>query len=109
MKAEDDEEEEEGEEDKALLGAQRRHGIFLSSRPPPRRSHLFVNANLTPLQERNLQSALGGRQLVDRVGLILAIFAQRARTREAKLQVREERERHEPIPSPLCLLGSFTI
>ncbi|MHB0887140.1 ribosome rescue GTPase HflX [Acidithiobacillus sp.] len=41
---------------------------------------------LSPVQERNLERALGCR-VVDRVGLILDIFARRARTHEGKLQV----------------------
>ena len=41
---------------------------------------------LTPAQERNLERALKCRVL-DRTGLILDIFAQRARTYEGKLQV----------------------
>ena len=46
---------------------------------------LFNNA-LSPSQERNLEQALECRVL-DRTGLILDIFAQRARTHEGKLQV----------------------
>jgi GTP-binding protein HflX len=46
---------------------------------------LFDHA-LTPAQERNLEKALECRVL-DRTGLILDIFAQRARTFEGKLQV----------------------
>lgn len=46
---------------------------------------LFDHA-LTPSQERNLESVLHCRVL-DRTGLILDIFAQRARTHEGKLQV----------------------
>lgn len=46
---------------------------------------LFDHA-LSPSQERNLESALQCRVL-DRTGLILDIFAQRARTHEGKLQV----------------------
>ncbi len=42
--------------------------------------------DLTPSQARVLEEALGVRVL-DRTGLILDIFAQRARTREGKLQV----------------------
>ena len=43
---------------------------------------------LSPGQSRNIQKALGGDvQVIDRTMLILFIFAQRARTREAKLQV----------------------
>ncbi len=41
---------------------------------------------LSPSQERNLERALGCRVL-DRTGLILAIFARRARTHEGRLQV----------------------
>lgn len=39
------------------------------------------------MQERNLEAALG-RPVVDRVGLIIRVFAARAQTREARLQVR---------------------
>ncbi len=46
---------------------------------------LFDHA-LTPAQERNLERELQCRVL-DRTGLILDIFAQRARTFEGKLQV----------------------
>jgi len=41
---------------------------------------------LTPAQQRNLERAVGVR-ILDRTELILEIFALRARTREAKLQV----------------------
>ncbi len=41
---------------------------------------------LTPLQQRNLEDALNVK-IIDRVALILDIFAKRARTREGKLQV----------------------
>lgn len=41
---------------------------------------------LSPAQQRNLEQALGVR-IIDRTGLILDIFAQRARTNEGKLQV----------------------
>ena len=44
------------------------------------------NHELTPTQERNLEKALQCRVL-DRVGLILAIFAQRAQSQEGRLQV----------------------
>ena len=47
---------------------------------------MFVNAALTPVQQRNLEVAVGV-PVLDRVGLIIDIFAQRARTREARLQV----------------------
>ena len=45
-----------------------------------------MNAALTPVQQRNLEVAVGV-PVLDRVGLIIDIFAQRARTREARLQV----------------------
>ena len=44
------------------------------------------NHELTPTQERNLEAKLQCRVL-DRVGLILAIFAQRAQSQEGRLQV----------------------
>lgn len=47
---------------------------------------VIFNHALSPSQERNLERALECRVL-DRTGLILDIFAQRARTHEGKLQV----------------------
>jgi len=47
---------------------------------------VVFNHELTPAQERNLEKALDCR-VVDRVSLILDIFAQRARSHEGKLQV----------------------
>lgn len=47
---------------------------------------VIFNHTLTPSQERNLEKILKCRVL-DRTGLILDIFAQRARTYEGKLQV----------------------
>ncbi len=47
---------------------------------------VLFNHALSPSQERNLEKALEVRVL-DRTGLILDIFAQRARTHEGKLQV----------------------
>ena len=44
-----------------------------------------MNAQLTGVQQRNLEAQLG-RPVVDRLNLIIDIFGQRARTREAKLQ-----------------------
>jgi len=49
-------------------------------------SIVIFNHTLTPAQERNLEKLLSTRVL-DRTGLILDIFAQRARTFEGKLQV----------------------
>ena len=47
---------------------------------------VLVNHDLSPAQERNLEKIIGARVL-DRTGLILDIFAQRARSAEGKLQV----------------------
>jgi GTP-binding protein HflX len=47
---------------------------------------VMFNHALSPSQERNLEQELSCRVL-DRTGLILDIFAQRARTHEGKLQV----------------------
>ena len=44
------------------------------------------NHDLSPSQQRNLERVLGAR-VVDRTGLILDIFAQRAQSHEGKLQV----------------------
>lgn len=54
---------------------------------------VLVDHALTPSQERNLERALSCRVL-DRSGLILAIFAQRARSHEGKLQVELAQLRH---------------
>ena len=49
---------------------------------------------LTPIQQRNLEKALEVK-VVDRTGLILEIFARRARTREGRLQVELARLEYE--------------
>ncbi|RGE47795.1 GTPase HflX [Mannheimia granulomatis] len=54
---------------------------------------VLVNHQLSPAQARNLQSLCGCR-VVDRTGLILDIFAQRARSHEGKLQVELAQLRH---------------
>lgn len=54
---------------------------------------VISSAPLSPSQERNLEKALSCRVL-DRAGLILDIFAQRARTHEGKLQVELAQLRH---------------
>ncbi len=54
---------------------------------------VLVNHTLTPIQERNLEKALECR-VVDRTGLILDIFAQRARSHEGKLQVELAQLKH---------------
>ncbi len=47
---------------------------------------VIFDDDLYPAQQRNLEDTLGIR-VIDRTGLILDIFAQRARSREGKLQV----------------------
>ncbi|MHA8110148.1 GTPase HflX [Lactobacillaceae bacterium Melli_B4] len=47
---------------------------------------VVVNDELSPSQIRNLEKQTGAK-IIDRTGLILEIFANRARTHEAKLQV----------------------
>ncbi|KFN50315.1 ribosome rescue GTPase HflX [Arenimonas composti] len=54
---------------------------------------VLVNHALSPAQERNLERALKLR-VVDRTGLILDIFAQRAATHEGKLQVELAQLKH---------------
>ena len=54
---------------------------------------VLFNQTLSPVQERNLAKALE-RRVVDRTGLILDIFAQRAVSHEGKLQVELAQLRH---------------
>ena len=54
---------------------------------------VLVNELLSPAQERNLERALK-RRVVDRTGLILDIFAQRAASHEGKLQVELAQLKH---------------
>ncbi len=54
---------------------------------------VLVDTALSPSQERNLETLMEAR-VVDRAGLILDIFAQRARSFEGKLQVELAQLRH---------------
>ena len=54
---------------------------------------ILVDHALSPSQERNLEQ-LTGRRVLDRNGLILDIFAQRARSFEGKLEVELAQLRH---------------
>ncbi|HTJ01348.1 MAG TPA: GTPase HflX [Methylovirgula sp.] len=47
---------------------------------------VIMDCALSPVQQRNLEKAFGCK-VIDRTGLILEIFGQRARTREGTLQV----------------------
>ncbi|MBI1359581.1 MAG: GTPase HflX [Alphaproteobacteria bacterium] len=55
---------------------------------------LIVDGALTPVQQRNLETALR-LKVVDRTGLILEIFGLRARTAEGRLQVEMARSLYE--------------
>jgi GTP-binding protein HflX len=54
---------------------------------------VLVDHLLTPVQERNLEKALSTR-VVDRAGLILDIFSQRARSHEGKMEVELAQLKH---------------
>ena len=54
---------------------------------------VICDDELTPTQQRNLEKALDGAKVIDRTALILDVFAQRARTKEGRLQV--ELAQHE--------------
>ena len=54
---------------------------------------VLVDHLLTPVQERNLEKLLSTR-VVDRAGLILDIFAQRARSHEGKMEVELAQLKH---------------
>lgn len=55
---------------------------------------LIVDANLSPVQQRNLERQLEVK-VIDRTGLILEIFGLRARTKTGKLQVELARQLYE--------------
>jgi GTP-binding protein HflX len=48
---------------------------------------VIFDDELTPTQQRNVENVLGGVKVIDRSALILDVFAQRARTKEGRLQV----------------------
>lgn len=55
---------------------------------------VIVDTALTPIQQRNLERAWNAK-VIDRTGLILEIFGQRAQTREGRLQVELARLSYE--------------
>jgi len=55
-------------------------------REPNDISLVVVNSSLSPVQQRNLERAWKAK-VIDRTGLILEIFGDRARTKEGRLQV----------------------
>jgi GTP-binding protein HflX len=54
---------------------------------------VLIDHGLSPSQERNLEELIG-RRVLDRTGLILDIFAQRARSAEGQLEVELAQLRH---------------
>lgn len=66
---------------------------------------VIVDDDLTPLQQRNLEDILQTR-VIDRTELILRIFAQRAHTREGKLQVELARLTYE-LPRLMSVYTKF--
>lgn len=66
---------------------------------------LIVNEELTPIQGRNIENNFGIR-VIDRTEVILSIFHDRARTREAKLQVRLAELQYQ-LPRLRRLWGHF--
>ena len=58
-----------------------------------RASTVICDDELTPTQQRNLEKELGEIKVIDRTALILDVFAQRASTKEGRLQV--ELAQHE--------------
>jgi GTP-binding protein HflX len=56
---------------------------------------ILVDHPLSPSQERNLEK-LTGRRVLDRSGLILDIFAQRAKSHEGKLEVEQRSSSTSP-------------
>ncbi len=54
---------------------------------------IICDDELTPAQQRNIEDFLSGVKIIDRTALILHVFANRARTKEGRLQV--ELAQHE--------------
>ncbi len=59
---------------------------MLAARAEELDAELIVDGALSPLQQRNLESETG-KKIIDRTGLILEIFGERAATHEGRLQV----------------------
>ena len=68
-----------------FLGRGKVHDIAMAAQETDA-TMLILDDEITPSQQRNLENAIG-LKVLDRTALILDIFAQRARTREGKLQV----------------------
>jgi GTP-binding protein HflX len=68
-----------------LIGSGQVEGLAETVRDQELQLAVF-DAALTPIQQRNLEKGLGCK-VIDRTGLILEIFGERARTAEGRLQV----------------------
>ncbi len=68
-----------------LIGSGQVEAIATSARMEDADLIVF-DAALTPIQQRNLETAIGAK-VIDRTGLILEIFGERAATAEGRLQV----------------------
>ena len=66
---------------------------------------LIVNEELNPIQQRNIEQNFSIR-VIDRTEVILSIFHDHARTREAKLQVKLAELQYQ-LPRLRCLWGHF--
>ena len=78
----------------AVLRRQRQGRRRSASRPKPQQADvILVDHPLSPSQERNLEKLIG-RRVLDRSGLILDIFAQRANSHEGKLEVELAQLKH---------------
>lgn len=72
-----------------LIGSGKVHEVLLTIEECGADLVIF-NEALTPMQVRNLEKAFD-TEVLDKTGIILQIFASRARTREARLQVESAR------------------
>jgi GTPase len=72
--------------DPATFAGSGKVGQIAESLAAQRAGSVIFNHELSAVQQRNLEQALNA-QVIDRTGLILDIFARRARSREGKLQV----------------------
>src|SRR5512143_432422 len=80
--------------DAALFAGRGKVGEIAARRAETGAEIVIFNHSLTGAQQRNLENQLECR-VVDRVALILDIFAQRARSAEGKLQVELAQVRHQ--------------
>jgi GTPase len=75
-----------GHPDPATFFGRGKAAELAESRTEPGYDLLVVDSALSPVQQRNLEKRIDG-PVLDRPGLIIEIFGQRATTREARLQV----------------------